>query len=133
MVLVLLLPSLSSSDKSKQRRRDGDSLLTVLLVGGVGEEEHSVFLQSSSCHCRIHQRVVKVQIVYGQGQSAVVAAHHHAAPTVVVVLVPHIDDDAAVHHLNGLQRGREGGKGLAGLMLCGLNGGRRKHLLSISD
>lgn len=79
----------------------------MLLVGGVGEVEHSVLLQSSSCYCRVHQRVVKVQLIYGQGQSTVTAAYHHTTPTVVVVLVPHIDDDAAVRHLNQLQRGGE--------------------------
>ena len=83
-------------------------VLTVLLIGRVGEVEHSVFLQSSSCDCRIHQLVVKEQIVYGQGLSTVQAAHDHATPTVVVVLVPHVDDDAAVHHLNRLQRSRGG-------------------------
>lgn len=77
----------------------------MLVVGGVGEVEHSVLLQSSSRYNRIHQRVVKVQIVYGQGQPTVSAADHHATPTVVVVLVPHVDDDAAVLHLNRLQTG----------------------------
>lgn len=88
------------------------AVLTVLLIGGVGEVEHAVLLQSSSCYCRIHQRVVKVQLIYGQGQPAVAAAYHHTTPTVVVVLVPYVDDDAAVWHLHRLQkRGRQGGKG----------------------
>lgn len=74
----------------------------MLLIGRVSEVKHSILLQSSCCYCRIHQRVVEVQIIYGQGQSAITAAHHHTTPTVVVVLVPHIDDDAAVCHLNWL-------------------------------
>lgn len=78
----------------------------MLVVGGVGEVEHSVLLQRSSRYNRIHQRVVKVQIVYRQGHPTVSAADHHATPTVVVVLVPHVDDDAAVHHLNWLQTGK---------------------------
>jgi len=80
----------------------------VLLVGGVGEEEHAVLHQSSGCHCRIHELVVKVQTVYRQRQSAIVAAHHHATPTVEVVLIPHVDDDAAVRQLHRLQGSREG-------------------------
>lgn len=95
-------------------------VLTVLLIGGVGEVEHSVFLQSSSCYCRIHQLVVKEQVVYRQGLSAVKAAYDHTTPTVVVVLVPHVDDDAAVRHLNRLQRGREGLTWQCP-MLCDLN------------
>lgn len=81
--------------------------LTLLLAGRVGEVQHSVFLQSSRRHHRIHQRVVEEQVIYGQGQTSVIAAHHHATPAVVVVLVPHIDDDAAVRHLDRLRSHRD--------------------------
>lgn len=79
------------------------AVLTMYLIRGVGEVQHTIFLQSSSCYCRIYQRVVKVQLIHGQGQSPVTAADHHAAPAVIVVLVPHVDDNAAVRHLKRLR------------------------------
>lgn len=88
------------------------AVLTVFLIGRVGEVEHSVLLQSSSCYCRIHQRVVKVQLIYGQGQPTVTAAYHRTTPAVVVVLVPYVDDDGAVCHLNRLQKEQRGRQGL---------------------
>ena len=87
-------------------------ILTVVLAGGVDEEHHSLFQQRRGCHCRIHQLVVEVHVLYGQGHSRVTAARHYATPAVVVVLVPHIDDDAAVPHLDRLQEHGEGGESL---------------------
>ena len=73
---------------------------------GVGEVDHSVFLQRSSCYYRIHQRVVEKQLFYWEGQPSIAAVRHNATMTVVVVLVPDVDHDAAVHHLNWLQKER---------------------------
>lgn len=82
----------------------------MVLVRRVREVQHAVFLQSPCCYCGIHQRVVEVQLVYGERHAPVEAAHHDATPAVVVVLVPDIDYDATVCHLHELQRRREGGK-----------------------
>lgn len=76
-------------------------------MGRVGEVHDAILLQSPGCHCRIHQRVVKVQLVYGEGHSPVQAAYYDATPAVIIVLVSNIDDDAAVSHLHGLQRCRK--------------------------
>lgn len=86
------------------------AVLTFLLIGGVGEVEHSVLLQGSSCDCRIHQRVVEVHAVDGQGQAAVQAANQHPTVAVVVVLVSRVDDDAAIRHFERLQRCNERGR-----------------------
>lgn len=82
----------------------------MVLVRGVREVQHAVFLQNPCCYCGIHQRVVKVQLFYGDRHAPVEAAHHDATPAVVVVLVPNIDYDATICHLHRLQRHTEGGK-----------------------
>lgn len=68
----------------------------MCFIRWVGEIDHSLFLQSSSCDDRVNQLVVKIQFVYGQRQPSVEATHNHTTPTVVVVLVSHIDDNAAI-------------------------------------
>lgn len=80
--------------------------LTVLCIRWVREEEHPFFLKGPSCYCRIHKLIVKVQVVYGQGHSAISASHHHATPAVVVVLVSDIDDNASVGHFERLQKSK---------------------------
>lgn len=82
-------------------------LRTFILIGRVGEVKHSVLLHGCSRDHRVHQLVVEVHSVDGQGHSAVQAASHNAAAAVVVVLVPHVDDNAAILHfkrLLGVQR-----------------------------
>lgn len=82
----------------------------MALVRRVREVQHVVFLQSPCCYHGIHQRVVEVQLVYGERHPPVQAAHQDATPAVVVVLVPDVDEDATVRHLHGLQRHTKGGK-----------------------
>lgn len=76
-------------------------------MGRVGEVQNSVLLQNPGCHCRVHQRVVKVELLHGEAQAPVQAAHHHTTVAAIEVLVPNVDDDAAVRHLHRLQTCRE--------------------------
>ena len=73
--------------------------LTVLLIGWVGEEEDPLFLQGPGSHRRVHECVVKHQLVHRQGLPSIQTPHHYAAPTVVVVVVADVNYNTAVFHL----------------------------------